>query len=396
MPAKKSFVPFFAAFLTIVQLACNLGVNPATPDTFATLNGLYTASALTQGAGSPQPILTSTPGLPLPTSTPLPPAAATTTATNPPLVASPVPTSRCDAIQFLGDVTYPDGSPVMRGSSFVKTWKIKNTGECAWTTSYALVFSSGDSMNGPSAVNLERKVNPGETIEVSAKLTAPNKDGHYRGYWKLRNGNGMLFGFGEDADTAFWVDVNVIGEEFVAYSFVKRYCEADWGNEDGALPCPGKEGDAKGFVIKLDKPTLENGVKKEVPSLLTVPQDVRDGLIGGIYPAFTVQTGDRFRAIINCQYNSEKCNVIFHLAYQKKGEIVTLATWHEAYEGQYYAIDFDLSALAGQTVKFILMVSANGGQKQDNALWLDPHILRQGRPTPTPTPTVTPRATPSG
>jgi hypothetical protein len=88
--------------------------------------------------------------------------------------------------------------------------------------------------------------------------------------------------------------------------------------------------------------------------------------------------------------------VIFQLSYQNNGMIKTLETWHEVYEGEYYPIDFDLSALAGQTVKFILVVSANGGQNGDKAIWLDPHILRQGvQPTATytPTPTYTPTAT---
>jgi hypothetical protein len=392
MSTKKISPILFAAIMLIAQLACNISSNSATPDTFATLNGLYTASALTQGAGSTQAVFTVTPGLPQPTTTP----AAAASATNPPFIASPVSVSRCDAIQFLGDVTYPDGSQVTRGSSFVKTWKIKNSGTCSWTPSYSLVFSSGDSMNGPSSVDISRNVNPGETIEVSVKLSAPNKDGHYRGYWKLRNANGVLFGFGSDADTAFWVDIQVTGSAYVAYSFAKNYCDANWGNEDGVLPCPGTEGDPKGFVIKLDKPVLENGVAQDIPSLLTVPQDVRDGFIGGQFPAFTVQAGDHFRAGVTCQYNAVKCNVIFQLSYQNNGKIKTLETWHEVYEGEYYPIDFDLSELAGQTVKFILVVSANGGQNGDNAIWLDPHILRQGvQPTSTytPTPTYTPTAT---
>ena len=36
--------------------------------------------------------------------------------------------SRCDAAQFVGDITYPDGSLLTRNSTFVKIWKIKNIG----------------------------------------------------------------------------------------------------------------------------------------------------------------------------------------------------------------------------------------------------------------------------
>ncbi len=398
MSIKRSHTFILVIVLTITQLACNIFTNPGTPDTFATLNGLYTAAALTQ-AGS----TTSTPGLPLPTTT-----SAFASGTNLPVPATPVSQSRCDAMEFLGDVTYPDGSTLARNNNFVKTWRIQNIGTCTWTPSYALVFVNGDSMNGASALALSRNVNPGEAIEVSVTLTAPNKEGSYRGYWKLRNGSGVLFGFGTQADTAFWVNIKVAGSSYIAYSFVTNYCNANWENKSNVLPCPATAGDPNGFVVRLDAPLMENGVIEDEPGLLTSPQDIINGIIAGQYPAFTVQKGDRFRTNVNCQYNSNKCDVIFYLKYKNNGQTKTLASWHEIYEGKYYPVDLDLSALAGETVKFILMVSANGGQNNDNAIWLHPHILRQGvqpvstktptstfayTPTPTPTFTLTPTPT---
>src|SRR5688572_7402198 len=103
------------AILLIVQLACNAPSNSGTPDTFATLNGLCTASAQTLQAG------TVTPGLPQPTATIFQPTTTTTS-----VVQSPAPTSKCDAAQFLADVTYPDGSLLPQNTSFIKSWRIKN------------------------------------------------------------------------------------------------------------------------------------------------------------------------------------------------------------------------------------------------------------------------------
>ena len=120
MSIKRSSIILFVVFLTIAQLACNISADTATPDTFATLNGLYTASALTLEAGSAQTGFTATPGLPLPTAT----IGVSATVTNLPASASPVPASRCDAMQFLGDVTYPDGISVTRCYTFIKTWLI--------------------------------------------------------------------------------------------------------------------------------------------------------------------------------------------------------------------------------------------------------------------------------
>ncbi len=389
--SKKNFtITFFVIFLIISQLACNISASSATPDTFATLNGLYTASAQTLEAGGTSTGFTATPGLPLPTST-----GATAPATNMPISKTPVTVSRCDAMEFLGDVTYPDGSLVTRNNTFVKIWRIKNTGTCSWTPSYALVFSSGDPLNGPSAVALSSNVNPGEIIEIPVTLSAPNKDGNYRGYWKLRNASGVLFGFGPQADTAFWVDVKVTGISYIAYNFANSFCEADWKNENKALPCPGDDNDTTGFVVKLNAPVLENGVTEDEPGLLTLPQGKNNGIISGQYPAITIQSGDRFRTLVNCEHGANKCNVIFQLDYRNNGKVKTLASWHEIYEGEYYPVDLDLSTLAGETVKLILVVSANGSPKDDFAIWLNPHIIRQGTPPNTPTPTFTPTFTPT-
>jgi len=389
MSSRKSPIILSVVVVLIAQLACNIPGNSATPDTFATLNGLYTASAQTLEAATTPNSLTTTPGLPLPTATFGTSLPTTNTANS----GGSASTSRCDAAQFLADVTYPDGSFVPRNNTFVKIWRIKNVGTCTWTTSYALVFTSGDGMSGPSAVALAGTVNPGQYIEVPVTFTAPNKDGNYRGYWKLRNAAGVLFGIGDFADTAFWVDIKVTGPSFVAYEFANNYCNAEWSNNSSSLPCPGSDGDAQGFVLKLNAPKMENGATEDEPGLLTYPQDKNNGLISGQFPSFSVQTGDRFRTIVNCQYNAAKCNVTFRLDYKVNGNTKTLASWQEVYEGKYYPVDLDLSSLAGQTVKFTLVVSTNGSSNSDYAIWLNPHIIRQGNPPPTQTPSLTPTLT---
>lgn len=386
MSKPKSACIFPIAMLLIAQLACNsLQPNLATPDTFATLNGLYTASAQTLDAGG----YTATPGLPQPTST----MGGSASAVNTPILQTAVPVSRCDAAQFIADVTYPDGSQVARGNTFIKIWRIKNIGTCSWTPSYALVFAGGDSLNGPAVVALAGNVNPGGYIEIPVTFTAPNQDGGYRGYWKLRNASGVLFGIGAQADTALWVDIQVMGPGYVAYEFTANYCVAKWSNGSSSQPCPGTDGDPGGFVIKLNNPVMENGITQTEPGLLMSPQDKNNGIFSGQYPAFTVQTGDRFRTIVSCQHNSKKCDVFLRLDYKNNGQITTLAKWHEVYEGRVYPVDLDLSNLAGETVKFILVVDANGPNNADRAIWLNPHIQRQGTSPFTSTPTLTPTTT---
>ncbi len=308
--------------------------------------------------------------------------------------------TRCDWAQFIADVTVPDGTSFAPGTAFTKTWRLKNIGTCTWTTSYALVFVSGSQMGAPSVINLPSSVAPGATVDLSVNMTAPATSGSYRGYWQLRNASGVLFGIGTYANKSFWVDIKVSTGYATGYDFVANYCSATWTSAAGILPCPGTDGDAKGFVLKIDNPRLENGVTDTSPGLLTFPQNVTNGYIQGIYPAFTVQTGDRFQSIVNCQYNATSCYVTFRLDYQiGSGPVKTFWTFKEKYEGLYYRANLDLSSLAGQNVKFILTILASGSPSGDRALWGAPRIVRASSIPPTPTPTATgtpptPTATP--
>jgi hypothetical protein len=394
MKKSSTLIPWIA-ILTFLLSACNLGVS-GTPDAAATLNPLYTAAAQTLEAMAGQS--NATPGSTFPTATSASGEISTATptlffASSTPYL-SPIPVKRCDAAAFVKDVTISDGSTLSSGKSFTKTWRLQNVGTCTWTSSYALVFVSGDGMNAPSAVSIPGNVSPGDTVDISVNLTSPSKKGHYRSYWKLRNASGLLFGIGSGADTAFWVDINVAGQEFVAYDFVASACDAKWESDSGTLPCPGSDGDNDGYVLKLSKARMENGIMENQPALLTVPRYTRNGLIMGSYPAFAVQDGDHFLADINCQFNANTCDVVFWLEYKVgNGKVKTLSERHEIYEGKYYPLDIDLSFLAGKNVRFYLSVTANGNKGEDQALWLAPRIVRQGKPEPTPSATATPTVT---
>jgi hypothetical protein len=129
------------------------------------------------------------------TFTPLPLAATSTPIPLPVNTNTPVPTatSNCNKMQFIADVTIPDGTVMTPGLNFTKTWRIKNVGTCTWTPSYAIIFSSGNSMNGPATQALVGNVNPGQSIDIPVNLTAPATPGDYTAYWKLRDGSGILF-----------------------------------------------------------------------------------------------------------------------------------------------------------------------------------------------------------
>jgi hypothetical protein len=130
------------------------------------------------------------------------------TPTAPP-TAAPTAVACTDLATFVSDVTIPDGTWVLSGASFDKVWRLRNTGTCTWTTSYNVAFVSGQSLGGAASSPLIRGVRPGETVDLTLRLTAPLTAGAYRGNWMLRNSAGAHFGIGPEASSAFWVIINV-------------------------------------------------------------------------------------------------------------------------------------------------------------------------------------------
>ena len=141
--------------------------------------------------------------IPTATSTPLPTATAT---------SAPTPTSASctNQIKFVDDVTIPDKTEILPGQDFIKTWRLQNAGTCTWTDKFALIFVSGDQMNGNSPLPLIGSTAPGSTVDVSVTLEAPGTTGTYTGNWELRDPDGVNFGSGSAAKDPFYVEIKVV------------------------------------------------------------------------------------------------------------------------------------------------------------------------------------------
>jgi len=187
-----------ARFVVGLMLAAALLAGCNLPSRVQATSAAQTAAAMTVAAALTAAVPSSTPTsttAPFPT---LPPVTATI-ATSSPAVTS---TTGCDDADFVTDVSYPDGTEVDAGDAFAKTWRLKNTGTCSWTPSYAVVFTSGESMGGPTVQSLTGNVNPGQTVDLSVALTAPGSNGSHMGTWGLRNSAGVTFAH-------FWVKITV-------------------------------------------------------------------------------------------------------------------------------------------------------------------------------------------
>ncbi|NMC14378.1 MAG: hypothetical protein GYA34_16025 [Chloroflexi bacterium] len=150
------------------------------------------------------------------TSTPVTPT-VTPTNTLTPTVASSVAVAGVspDKAEFVSDVTVPDETQFAPAQTFRKTWRIKNIGTTTWTTSYSLVYATGNQMNGAASVSFPNDVAPGSTIDLSVDFTAPMQQGRYVSYWMLRNSSGKNFGVGPNADQPIYVVINVVGNATV-------------------------------------------------------------------------------------------------------------------------------------------------------------------------------------
>ena len=205
--STNTMIAFFGTLILGMLALITVGIlavpilraeQPKPVDTQATLQAMVTQTvfAMTQNA---------------PTQTPPPPTLTAVPATNTPVPTSTQipPVTYCDWVAFVKDVNFPDGTVVAPGETFTKVWRLKNRGTCTWTSDYMLVFSSGTQMGGTTAVRLPGTVLPGQTVDISVTLTAPTGEGPYTSNWMLRNPSGALFGTGEKANIAFYVDVQV-------------------------------------------------------------------------------------------------------------------------------------------------------------------------------------------
>jgi hypothetical protein len=97
--------------------------------------------------------------------------------------------------------------------------------------------------------------------------------------------------------------------------------------------------------------------------------------ISGKYPAFTVQKGDRFRAVLDCKEHTF-CDVDFVLNFSTEKGSAGLANWRHIFTDEPVVVDYSLDAIAGQTVQFTLAVQTRGNPVEAYAVWIAPHIYR--------------------
>lgn len=135
---------------------------------------------------------------------------------------------RLDGSAFIRDVSYPDGSQVVTGQTFTKTWELQNVGATVWENRYLQCEDEqcgqyhyrGQPLRiGEGLVALSRHIAiprtlPGELVQLSVDFVAPATPATLLSYWKAYHADGQQC-FPEH--TGLWVKVQVISPFAAAY-----------------------------------------------------------------------------------------------------------------------------------------------------------------------------------
>ncbi len=127
---------------------------------------------------------------------------------------TPTPAGPCtDLASFVADVTIPDYAHFDQREAFTKTWRVKNVGTCTWSADYKAVYSNGDALGAPASIALSETA-PNATLDISANMAAPARDGKFEIFYELQNAGGDVIPI--DAGNTVWALITV--GKYIAYA----------------------------------------------------------------------------------------------------------------------------------------------------------------------------------
>ena len=120
-----------------------------------------------------------------------------------PAIYTAIPTSTITAtatagpctnnLEFVEDVTIPDGTTVSIGSTIDKQWLVNNNGTCNWDSTYRLKWFGGDPL-GAAQEQVLYPARAGTQATLRITFTAPAVEGTYESAWQAYGPDGVAFG----------------------------------------------------------------------------------------------------------------------------------------------------------------------------------------------------------
>lgn len=200
MKKNRKIISILIVILTLSMIISGCKSNtPIEPTLDA--NAIFTQAAETVAAqltltALSMPTATNTPTT-APTNTLAPPTATATqaaTSLTPQTSATITLAPNPNKMEFIGDVTIPDGQIIPSGAKFIKTWKVKNTGTTTWTSNFKIRHWAGGQYGAAASILLGKEVKPNEEAEISIEFTAPLNNGEYYSMWILSDQDEANFG----------------------------------------------------------------------------------------------------------------------------------------------------------------------------------------------------------
>jgi hypothetical protein len=123
------------------------------------------------------------------------PTETTVPSETPQFIKTPTtPTPSCiNNLQFIEDLTIPDGTTILPGSVLDKRWRVENTGTCNWDEDYRLKLISGLDLAAPSDQALY-PARSGTVATIRIIFTAPEETGIFQSAWQAFTPQGNPFG----------------------------------------------------------------------------------------------------------------------------------------------------------------------------------------------------------
>lgn len=121
--------------------------------------------------------------------------------------ATPATPASGDDSAFEGDLTYLDGSEVPAGETFLKKWRLRNTGTVRWENRF-LTRVNTTLCKAPEMVRIPA-TDPGETVDIEVKVTAADRSTRCKIDWKMTDADKNPFFPGK---RPIFLDVQVRGD----------------------------------------------------------------------------------------------------------------------------------------------------------------------------------------
>ena len=108
-------------------------------------------------------------------------------------------------LEFLDDLTIPDGTEIQAGAAFTKRWLVANTGSCPWNRDYTMELISGLNL-GVAQTRALFPAQAGSQAVLEIIFTAPENPGRYNSWWQAFDPGGERFG------DPVYVDILVVSD----------------------------------------------------------------------------------------------------------------------------------------------------------------------------------------